>query len=83
MKATSPPVQGTWSQEWAMQKAAHAMRYLAENYPECGGLEALDGYQEAVHEAAVAEDRAEYEEALREYMRAGRREALAIRRRAA
>ena len=72
-----------WSNEWAYEKAAQAMRYLAENYPECGGLEALDTYQEAVHEVAVAEDRGAYEEALREYMRAGRREALAIRRGAA
>lgn len=81
MRTTSPPV--LWSNEWAYEKAAQAMRYLAENYPECGGLEALDTYQEAVHEAAVAEDRGAYEEALREYMRAGRREALAIRRGAA
>lgn len=81
MRTTSPPV--LWPNEWAYEKAAQAMRYLAENYPECGGLEALDTYQEAVHEAAVAEDRGAYEEALREYMRAGRREALAIRRGAA
>jgi hypothetical protein len=81
MRATSPPL--VWSQEWAYEKAAQAMRYLAENYPECGGLEVLDPYHDAVHDAAVAEDRGAYEEALREYMRAGRREALAIRRRAA
>lgn len=82
MKTTTPPVL-LWSQEWAYEKAALAMRYLAQNYPECGGLEALDAYQEAVHEAAIAEDRAAYEEALRGYMRAGRREALAMRRGAA
>jgi hypothetical protein len=80
-KTASPPL--LWSQEWACEKAAQAIRYLAQNYPECGGLEALDAYQEAVHEAAIAVDRGAYEEALREYMRAGRREALAIRRRAA
>jgi hypothetical protein len=80
-KTASPPV--LWSNEWAYEKAAQAMRYLAENYPECGGLEALDGYQEAVHEAAVAEDWGAYEEALRAYMKAGRREALAVRRGAA
>jgi hypothetical protein len=57
MKTTSPSVQGTWSQEWAYEKAAQAMRYLAENYPECGGAEALDLYREAVHEVAVAEVR--------------------------
>jgi hypothetical protein len=81
MKTTSPPI--LWGQEWAYEKAAQAMRYLAENYPECGGLEARDLYQEAVHEAAVAEDRGAYQEALREYMRAGKREALEIRRGAA
>jgi hypothetical protein len=81
MKTTSASV--LWSQEWAYEKPAQAMRYLAENYPECGDLEALDGYQEPVHEAAVAEDRGAYQEALRELMRAGRREALAIRRGAA
>ena len=76
-----PPV--LWSQEWALEKAAQAMRYLAEFYSECGGLEALDPYHDAVHDAVVAEDRDVYEEALREYMKAGRREALAIRKRAA
>jgi hypothetical protein len=81
MKTTSPPI--LWGQEWAYEKAAQAIRYLAENYPECGGLEALDLYQEAVHEAAVAEDRGAYQEALWEYMRAGKREALEIRRGAA
>lgn len=66
-----------------MERAARAIKYLAENFPECGGHEALDPYQDAVHEAAVREDRGAYEEALREYMRAGRREALRIRREAA
>jgi hypothetical protein len=81
MKTTPPPF--LWCQEWAYEKAAQAVRYLAENYPECGGLEALDPYHDAVHEAAVGEDRKAYEESLREFMRAGRREALAIRKRAA
>jgi hypothetical protein len=74
---------GAWGTEWAYGMAAKAIRYLAENYPECGGAEALDPYRDAVHEAAVAEDRGAYEEALREYMKAGRREALAVRRGAA
>jgi hypothetical protein len=81
MKTTSASV--LWSQEWAYERPAQAMRYLAENYPECGALEALDGYQEPVHEAAVVGDRGAYQEALRELMRTGRREALAIRREAA
>ena len=79
----APFLTGALSSAWAYEKAAQAMRYLAETYPECGGLEALDPYQEAVHQAAIAEDRSAYEEALREYMRAGRREALAIRKGAA
>jgi hypothetical protein len=66
-----------WDQGWALQRAALAVGYLAHNYPECGGLEALDSYQEAVHGAAIAEDAEAYEEALRAYMRAGKREALA------
>lgn len=83
MRTTSPPVQVPWSNEWAYEKAAQAMRYLATHYPECASLEALDSYQEAVHQAATAEDRDGYEEALREYMRHGRQAALAIRRGAA
>jgi hypothetical protein len=78
MKTASPPV--LWCQEWAYEKAAQAMRYLAEHYPECGGLEALDPYHDTFHEAAIAEDQGAYEEALREFMRGGRREALAVRR---
>ncbi len=78
---TSPPV--PWDQEWAYEKAAQAIHFLAENFPECGGSEALDSYREAVHQAAVREDRDAYKEALREYMRAGRLEALKIRRKAA
>ncbi len=74
---------GAWSNEWAYEKAAQAVHYLAGNYPECGGSEALDPYQEAVHQAAIAEDRGAYEEALRAYMKAGRRVALAIRKGAA
>lgn len=81
MRTTSPPV--LWSQEWACERAAQAMCYLADNYPECGGLEALDPYHDAVHQAAIVEDRSAYKEALREYMRAGRREALKRRRGAA
>ena len=79
---TAPP-SVAWNQEWAMERAAQAVKHLAENFPECGGSAALDPYQAAVHEAAVKEDRAAYEEGLREYMRAGRRKALSIRRGAA
>ncbi len=31
----------TWDTEWAAKKAADALRWLAENYPECAGSEEL------------------------------------------
>ncbi len=72
-----------WDTEWAAQKAADALRWLAENYPECSGSEELHAHQDAAHEAAVAGDRDAYEDSLRAYMRAGRRVALERRREAA
>ena len=73
-----------WDTEWAAEKAAEALRYLGRNYPEClDALRALDEHEEAAHRAAVAGDRDAYLEALRAYMRAGRDEALRIRRGAA
>ena len=51
------------------------------NYPEClENLRALDEHEEAAHEAAVLGDREGYLEALRGYMRAGRENALRMRR---
>ena len=72
-----------WDTEWAAEKASEAMRYLALNYPEAAGSEALHPHQDAAREAAVSEDREDYLEALRSYMRAGRDEALRIRKEAA
>jgi hypothetical protein len=69
--------------EWCAVKAAEAMRYLAVNYPECSGSEALHPHQDAAHAAAVAGDEAAYLEALRSYMCVGRSVALGIRRGAA
>jgi hypothetical protein len=40
-------------------------RYLAQHYPECAGRPLLDPHRDAVHGAAVDEDMAGYEEALR------------------
>jgi hypothetical protein len=73
-----------WDTEWAGQKAAEALRYLGRNYPEClENLRILDEHERAAHEAAMHGDRDAYLEALRGYMRAGRDEALRIRRGAA
>jgi hypothetical protein len=44
-RGASPPV--LWSQNSAYERAVQAVRYLAENYPECGGVEAQDPYHDA------------------------------------
>jgi hypothetical protein len=80
-RGASPRV--LWSQKWAYERAVQAVRYLAENYPECGGTEALGPHHEAVHEAAARENWDDYVDTLRNYTRVGRRAALAIRRGAA
>ena len=73
-----------WDTEWAAERAAEALRYLGRNYPEClENLRALDAHETAAHEAALLGDREGYLEALRGYMRAGRDEALRLRRGAA
>ena len=73
-----------WDTEWAAEKAAEALRYLGRNYPEClENLRVLHEHEQAAHEVAMRGDRDAYLEALRAYMRAGRDEALRIRRDAA
>jgi hypothetical protein len=73
-----------WNCEWAAKKASEALRYLGRNYPEClENLRILDEAETAAHEAAMRGDRGAYLEALRDYCRAGRDEALRIRRGAA
>jgi hypothetical protein len=72
-----------WDTEWAAEKASAALRYLADFYPECAASEALHPHQNAAYEAAVAGDQEAYLEALRRYMRAGRDDALRIRKEAA
>lgn len=72
-----------WNIEWAGELAAEALTYLARHYPECSGSEALRPYEEAAHEAATDGDEVRYREAVRAYCRAGRDEALRIRRGAA
>jgi bifunctional DNA primase/polymerase-like protein/primase-like protein len=74
-----------WDAEWAAEeKAAEALRYLGRNCPEClENLRVLDEHETAAHEAAMRGDREGYLEALRAYMKAGRDEALRLRRGAA
>jgi hypothetical protein len=73
-----------WDTEWAVEKAGVALRYLGRNYPEClENLRVLDQPETAAYEAALRGDRDAYLEALRGYMRAGRDEAMRIRRGAA
>jgi hypothetical protein len=73
-----------WDTEWAAERAADALRHLGRNFPEClENLRVLDEHERAAHEAALRVDEDAYLEALRAYMRAGRDEALRIRRGAA
>jgi hypothetical protein len=73
-----------WNPEWAAQKAAEVLRYLGRNAPEVlANTSVLEPHEEAAYQAAMRGDEVAYLEALRGYMRAGRREALRIRRGAA
>ena len=86
MSATSDRTGGVdaWDTEWAAERAAEALRYLGRSYPEClENLRILHEHETAAHEAAMRGDRGAYIEALRDYCRAGRDEALRIRRGAA
>ena len=69
-----------WDTEWAAERAAKAMRFLAAYYLECSAAPELHPDQKAAHEAATVEDRDGYLEVLRSYMRAGRTVALQVRR---
>jgi hypothetical protein len=70
-----------WDSEWAAARGAEALRYLGTHYPEClESLKVLDEHEAAAHEAAMVGDEDAFLEALRCYMRAGREEALRIRR---
>jgi hypothetical protein len=65
-----------WDTEWAAVKAAEALRYLGRHYPEGLTSSALHEHEDAANRAAVEGDREAYLEALRDYCRAGRAEAL-------
>jgi hypothetical protein len=82
MTATRRPVE-PWDTEKAAQLAAEALRWLGRNYPECVASGVLRPHEEAAHEATMDADEERYREALRSYCRAGRNEALRIRRGAA
>jgi hypothetical protein len=70
-----------WDTEWAAEKAAEALGYLERNFPEClENVRVLDEHEEAAHQAAMRGDEVAYLDALRAYCRAGRDEALRIRR---
>ena len=82
MMATRSGVE-PWDIEWAAQKASEALHFLARNYPECAGSQVLGEHEEAGYEAAMRGDEDAYLDALRAYVRAGRDEAVRIRRGAA
>jgi hypothetical protein len=74
-----------WDTEWAAARAADALRcYLGRNAPEVlENTGVLEPHEKAAHHAAMRGDEVAYLEALRAYCRAGRNEALRIRRGAA
>ena len=69
-----------WSLKWAETFTSKAVRWLAENFPECGGAAALDPHRAEIDAAARAEDAGAYERALRKFAKAGKCEALRLRR---
>jgi hypothetical protein len=70
-----------WNTDKAAQLAADALRYLGRNAPEVlENTSVLEPHEEAAHQAAMRGDEAAYLEALRAYCKAGRDEAIRIRR---
>ena len=65
-----------WDTERAAELASKAYSYVGKVYPKAAGYDRLDEYTEAAHAAQDAGDFAAFEDALRELMRAARREAL-------
>src|SRR5215212_4658076 len=80
MTAPREPVE-PWDVEWAAEQAAAALRYLGRNAPEVlENTSVLEPHEESAHQAAMCGGEVAYREALRAYCRAGRDEALRIRR---
>ena len=50
-----------WNTEWAVARAAEALRYLGSYYPECVEvLQVLDEHETAAHKVALLGDREGY-----------------------
>lgn len=64
-----------WDAEKAAERAQRAYRYVAEVYPRGAGYAPLDGYTKAADEAERTGDWPAFEDALRNLMRAAKREA--------
>jgi hypothetical protein len=72
------------AEPWDTEQAAAALRYLGRNAPEVlENTSVLEPHEEAAYQAAMRGDGVAYLKALRAYCRAGRDEALRIRRGAA
>ena len=70
----------SWDTESAAEQAAAALRYLGRNAPEVlENTSVLEPHEEAAHQAAMRGDEDAFLEALRDYCKAGRDEALRIR----
>jgi hypothetical protein len=73
-----------WDTDKAAQLAADALRYLGRNAPAVlENMSVLEPHEEGAHQAPMRCDEVAYLEAVRAYCRAGRDEALRIRRGAA
>jgi hypothetical protein len=64
-----------WDAARSFERARVAYRYVAANFPDSADLEVLAPYTAAAHEAERGGDMEAFEDALRELMRAARREA--------
>ena len=69
-----------WDTQRASELAREAYRYLVKTMPRDANLDVLAPHEDAALEAQRAGDWQGYEEALREMMRAGKREALRLER---
>jgi hypothetical protein len=77
---TTRKPEGAWDTEKAARLASEALRYLGRNAPEVLENTAVLGpHEEAAERGAMRGDEDAYAEALRAYCRAGRDEALRIR----